>query len=81
MKPIIQYLPVLLLLFCLTVVTPSFSQEPPHPPATGHGLQGNQPPPGGSAPLDDGLSILLALGLAYGAKKVYTPDQETGDPN
>ncbi len=80
MKPIIQYIPVLLLLFCLTVVTPAFSQPPP-PPATEHGLQGNQPPPNGSSPLDGGLSILLALALAYGAKKVYTPDQDTGDPN
>ena len=45
--------------------------QPVPPPNTGgsggHGLSGNQQ----GAPLDGGLSILIALGAAYGAKKVY----------
>jgi len=49
------------------------SAQPPHPNG------GNAPGPtnipvGGQpigSPIDGGLSILLAMGLAYGAKKVY----------
>jgi hypothetical protein len=48
--------------------------QPPHP--NGGGVPGpNNTPVGGGgpspAPIDGGLSILLALGLAYGGKKVY----------
>ena len=42
---------------------------PPPPPGGGHGSGSNQT--GGAAPLDGGLSILIALGLSYGTKKVY----------
>jgi len=49
------------------------AQEPPHPPSSGHGQNGNQPPPGGGAPIDGGISILLALGAAYGMRKVIKP--------
>ncbi len=43
---------------------------PPNSGGTGggHGLNGSQPV---GAPIDGGLSILIALGAAYGAKKVY----------
>ena len=47
--------------------------QPPHP--NGGNLPGpNNTPVGGGpypCPIDGGLSILLAMGLAYGAKKVY----------
>jgi hypothetical protein len=46
------------------------AQGPPPPPAGGHGLGGNQPA-GGGAPIEGGLGLLLALGAAYGARKVY----------
>ncbi len=36
------------------------------PPPDDHGDDGNQP-----APIGSGLVILMALGAAYGAKKVY----------
>ena len=45
-------------------------QNPPPPPAGGHGQSTNQPS-GGGAPLGTGIGIMLALGGAYGAKKVY----------
>ena len=48
----------------------SFGQQPPPPPGQGHGKPGNQNP-GNPTPLGSGLGILLALGLAYGGKKVY----------
>ncbi|MBK7212927.1 MAG: hypothetical protein IPH88_06450 [Bacteroidales bacterium] len=68
MKYIKQLLLISGLILAIAAATPAFAQEPPHPPTTGHGTRGNQNP--GSAPIDGGLSILLALGLAYGTKKV-----------
>jgi hypothetical protein len=46
-----------------------YSQAPPPPPGdpTSGGTNG---PVGGSAPLDGGLSVLVALGVVYAAKKV-----------
>lgn len=40
----------------------------PPPPTGGHGMNGNQAP---GAPIDGGLGILLAMGAAYGGKKIY----------
>jgi hypothetical protein len=53
--------------------------QPPHPNSPAIGGGGNTPntggqtnaPVGGGAPIDGGLSILLAMGAFYGAKKVY----------
>jgi len=48
------------------------AQAPPPPPSGGHGAGGNQPAEGGGgAPIGGGLGILLALGAAYGGRKVY----------
>jgi len=53
--------------------------QPPHP------NNGNAPgvgntPVGGGAPIDGGLSILLVLGLGYGARKLYdTRKRELSD--
>ena len=47
-----------------------FAQDPPPPPGGGHGQGGNQTP-GGSSPIGGGIAILLTLGAAYGAKRVY----------
>lgn len=54
----------------------AFSQDPPHPPATGHGVHGNQQP-GSSAHLEGGISILLAFALAYGYRKLNNRKKET----
>jgi len=51
-------------------------QDPPPPPADGHGQSTDQLP-GGGAPLGTGIGILLALGGAYGAKKVYDIRKKT----
>jgi hypothetical protein len=48
----------------------TFAQGPPEPPPGG-GQGGNNNAPGGGAPIGGGLGILLALGAAYGLKKVY----------
>jgi hypothetical protein len=53
--------------------------QPPHPNSPVNGGGGNAPntggqtnaPVGGGAPIDGGLSILMLMGAAYGARKVY----------
>ena len=47
------------------------AQGAPPPPPGGHGETGNQPAEGGGAPIGGGLGVLLALGAAYGGRKVY----------
>jgi hypothetical protein len=42
----------------------------PPPPPDEHGQSGNLPP-GGGAPIGSGMVILLALGAAYGGKKLF----------
>lgn len=55
---------ILFLFFlCLTQVVLS---APPPPPA---GTPGCWPPP--CIPIDGGISVLIAAGAAYGAKKLY----------
>jgi hypothetical protein len=49
----------------------SLAQPGPPPPPEGHGSDGNQAPSGGTAPIGSGLLMLLGMGAAYGAKKVY----------
>lgn len=48
----------------------SLSDVPPPPPGGGGPGGGGGTPVG--APIDGGMGILLALGLAYGGKKLYT---------
>jgi hypothetical protein len=65
------------LLLIMILITPStIAQEPPHPPSTGHGVTGNQLPGGASAPVDGGISILLALGALYAGKRTFHPKKE-----
>ena len=46
------------------------AQTPPPPNGGGDPGGGNTPDPGG-APIAGGIGFLLALGAAYGGKKVY----------
>lgn len=45
------------------------------PPPGEHGGEGDQQP----APIGSGLGILIALGAAYGAKKVYDAQKGRGE--
>jgi len=57
--------------FFLIASLPALAQDPPPPPpGGGHGQGGNQTP-GGSAPVGSGLVVMIALGAAYGSKKIY----------
>jgi len=53
---------ILLIFLVFTVVNCSLltAQDPPPPPEGGHGQTGNSPP-GGGAPVGEGLVFLLAL--------------------
>jgi len=46
------------------------AQNPPHPNGGG-GPGGGNTPVGGGAPIGGGLIIMMALGLGYGARRVF----------
>ena len=81
MKNILQTLALFFLVALpLCFANPVMAEDPIAPPPPGaHGQSGNQAPAG--APIDGGVGILLALGAAYGARKIYLhrkkEDQET----
>ena len=65
----IRYL--LLLLLLITGISHQLqAQGPPLPPASGHGSTGNEPE-GGNAPIEGGIILLLAMGVAWGGWKAY----------
>lgn len=64
--------------FLLAAPVMTFAQPLPNQNGNGSGV-GNIPVGGGGAPIDGGLSILLALGLGYGAKKVYNSKKKQLD--
>jgi hypothetical protein len=70
-KLIVHITSALILMLGIMLVAPAYGQngDPPPPPGD-HGSTQNQPP-GGGAPVGSGLVILLALGAAYGGKKMY----------
>ncbi len=59
---------LVLTLFFIVSVSVAQTQAPP-PPA--HGTT-DPNVPGGSAPVGEGMVLLIALGAAYGARKVYS---------
>ena len=68
MKKLLKPLLFTTLFFSLMLLAQVTFADPPLPPSE-HGSTGNQTPAG--APIDGGLGILLALGVGYGAKKLY----------
>ena len=68
MKKAILNLIVTGLFITLPVIIASASAPPPPPPG---GPGGGEQPIGGAAPVGSGIIMLLSMGAAYGAKKVY----------
>lgn len=67
------------LIFSVAVITFLFFgnalYSQPDPPDHGQGT--NQPPPGGGAPIGEGIVFLVAMGAVYGYRKVTgTKDEE-----
>ena len=76
-----KFLVTLVFLFSSMCMINAYADEPldnpPPPPGGGHGGGGNTQ----GAPIDGGLSILLALGAAYGARKIYEARKEKDKPD
>jgi hypothetical protein len=77
MHNFIRTFQILLVVILLNVITasPLLAQEPPPPPPQ-HGEGGNVP--GGGAPVGSGVVLLIALGAAYGVKKIFTGEKKSG---
>jgi hypothetical protein len=59
-------------LITITLLTINLSAQTPPPPNNNQGAPGSgNTPVGGGAPIAGGIGILLALGAAYGGKKVW----------
>jgi hypothetical protein len=69
MKKAILNLIISGLFVVVPVIVASASSPPPPPPPGGGG--GSTPIGGGAAPIGSGLVILVSMGAAYGAKKVF----------
>ena len=67
MKKAILNLILVGLLIIVPLITVTASAPPPPPPGPGTGEE----PIGGAAPVGSGLVLLISMGAAYGAKKVY----------
>ena len=74
MKTIMNSIAMMSLMLSALCITHIAKADPPQPPQNGHGQTGNGTPAG--APIDGGLGILLAMGAAYGGKKLYKARKE-----
>ena len=70
MKKIFKILTIISLMTVTMLFAPETKADAPPPPQD-HGESGNQPA-GGGAPIGGGLILLVAMGLGYGARKVYS---------
>ncbi|MEI7980256.1 MAG: hypothetical protein WCI71_01295 [Bacteroidota bacterium] len=77
MKKSFKYLLFPLIIFCfMGFAQVALAADPVPPPPGQHGQTGNQAP---GAPIDGGLGILLAMGAAYGGKKLYHARKDKKD--
>ena len=76
-KSIILFVVTLLILSPLFIATIYAAGPPPSPP-TGGGGPGCWPPPC-PIPLDGGISLLIAAGVAYGGKKIYVNHKKNAE--
>jgi hypothetical protein len=60
---------VLIAAFLITAPLLMMAQNPPHPNGGVNGPGGG--PVGGGAPIGSGVYLLIAMGAAYGARKLY----------
>lgn len=61
---------ILFIFFFIFLTTVSFSQMTA-PEDPGGNPEGNDDPLGGGAPISGGTSLLIAIGLIYGGRKIY----------
>lgn len=65
---------LLLFIFVFGIVTLSRALPPPPPPPDGGDEPGCWPPP--CIPVDGGISLLIAAGVVYGGRKLYSKQKE-----
>lgn len=75
-KTIRQFILVVSIISAAAFFNTLDAQPKPGDPGIGGGAGGGSKPIGGSAPVGSGLVMLLAMGLGYGAKKVYEARKE-----
>ena len=68
MKKLANYIAIVVFLIAAPLLMQS--QTPPHPNGGGAPGSGNTPV-GGGAPIGGGIIIMLALGIGYGANKIF----------
>lgn len=68
MKSLYKILIAFVLVFASTV---SFAQLTDPGDTGGDPTGGDHDPIGGSAPIGNGLAVMIGLGVAYGSKKIY----------
>ena len=73
MKKILSIFTLMIIMFLMTSPIKAQSTEPGDP---GTGPTPGDTPMGGGAPIGGGTLILLALGAAYGGKKLYSLKEE-----
>jgi hypothetical protein len=61
---------LLIAAFLVTAPMLLLAQTPPHPNG-GNAPGGGNGPVGGGAPIGSGVALMIALGAAYGARKLY----------
>jgi hypothetical protein len=71
----------IILIAVLLVTAPllMFAQNPPHPNGGVNGPGGG--PVGGGAPIGNGVILLVAMGAAYGARKLYQMQRSASVPD
>jgi len=70
MKKSIQNSALAIIIILSLFICGNLKADPPAPPPPdSHGSSNNGPPVG--APIDGGLGILMAMGTAYGARKLW----------
>lgn len=71
------FLTITVLLILSAGLAPVSAQQPPIPPPQ-HSIKGNSQPGTGncSAPIREGIGILIAFGVAYGLRKMRFPKTE-----
>ncbi len=74
MKKLLSIFTLMVIMFLMT--SPAFSQSANSEPPDPGGNPTGETPVGGGAPIGGGTFILLALGAAYGGKKIYALKEE-----
>lgn len=74
-KAIIHSIQILTLCFLLSISFTSMAAAPPPPPDVSGGTGGTYDQRTGGASIGSGLFILLALGAAYGSRKLWQSRQ------